>query len=148
MQDGWSTFLLFLACSEVVGRSGYFDDKGVAVLECESCSITRFGYPNDEGLPEHPLYSLGLANASSAFLEVVGSPWASEVAEQQRASTERIWGGRGMSLPGPSRKSGRHFVVLLKEQTFECIATELTVRLFAKDFAEAHSYVQQRFEAH
>ena len=148
MQDGWSTFLLFFACSEAIGSSGYLDDKGVAVLECESCSVTKFGYPNDEGLPEHPLYSLGLANASSAILEVVGSPWASEVAGQQRASTDRIWGGRGMTRPVSSSKSGRHFVVLLKEQTFECIATELTVRLFAKDFAEAYLYVQQRFKEH
>src|SRR3982751_1853612 len=99
MQDGWSTFLLFFACSETVGNSGFLEDKGVAVLECESCAVTKFGYPNDEGLPEHPLYSLGMAVASSPILEVVGSVWASEVAAQARASSDRIWGGRAMKLP-------------------------------------------------
>jgi hypothetical protein len=148
LQDGWSTFLLFFACSESIGSSGFLEDKGVAVLECESCAITKFGYPNDEGRPEHPLYALGLADASSPILEVAGSVWASEVAAQARASSERIWGGRGMKLPVQHRAPGRHFIVLLKEQTFECIAAALTVRLYAKDFAEAHSYVQQRFAEH
>jgi hypothetical protein len=148
LQDGWCTYLLFFACSESVGSSGYLEDKGVAVLECESCAITKFGYPNDEGLPEHPLYAVGLADASSPILEVVGSIWASEVSAQVRASSNRIWGGRGMKVPDSHRAPGRHFIVLLKEQTFECIATALTVRLYAKDFAEAYSYVQQRLAEH
>jgi hypothetical protein len=148
MQDGWSTFLLFWACSESVGSSGYLDDKGVAVLECESCTVTRFGYPNDEGLPEHPLFALGLGNASSPILSVNGSAWASEVAAQRRASSDRIWGGRGMRIPAKQGADSKHFIVLLKERTFECIAMALTVRLYAKDFAEAYTYVQQRFAEH
>jgi hypothetical protein len=148
MQDGWSTFLLFFARSETVGSSGFLEDKGVAILECESCAVTKFGYPNDEGLPEHPLYALGLAEASSPILEVEGSAWASEVAMQVRTSSDRIWGGRGVKVPDSQGAPDRHFIVLLKEQTFECIATKLTVRLFAKNFAEAYSYVQQRFAEH
>jgi hypothetical protein len=126
----------------------YKESAGTAVIELVGCVITKFGYPNDEGLPEHPLYSFGLADASSSILEVVGSAWASDVAAQLRASSERIWRGRGMKLPDTHRAPGRHFIVLLKEQTFECIATTLTVRHYAKDFAEAYSYVQKQLAEH
>jgi hypothetical protein len=55
LQDGRKTYLLFFAVSKVVEESGYFEDLGVAVLDCKRCATAKFGYPNDEGLPEHPL---------------------------------------------------------------------------------------------
>lgn len=148
MQDGWSTFLLFFASSETVGDDGYLKDKGVAVVECISCLMTKFGYPNDEGLPEHPLYGLGLGTGHP-ILEVRDSPWVAELDAQTHQSMQRIWGSRGVRVPDlPARQTKKHFVVLLKALTFECIATALSVRLYAKTFTEAYTYVQAEFAKH
>src|SRR5262245_49024078 len=49
IQDGWSTFVLFYAVSKAVDETGYLKDLRVAVVECQSCSMAKFGYPNDEG---------------------------------------------------------------------------------------------------
>jgi len=46
--------------SKDVGESGRLDDRGVAVLDCQGCVACKFGYPNDEGLAEHPLGNLEL----------------------------------------------------------------------------------------
>ena len=143
LQDGSSAFLLFFAVSKTVSETGYFRDLGVAVVECVDCSATKFGYPNDEGLPEHTLYGYGLGGASSSVLEVADSPWASEVAEQMKQSFARIW--RREATP---RQLRRHFLICLNERTFECLASELVVRTFAKDFSEAFAFVQARFNEH
>jgi hypothetical protein len=145
MADSVSTFLLFFPVSENIGPSGYLDDKGVAVLECEDCVGTKFGYPNDEGRPEHPLFGLGLADPESSILEVKGSAWAEEVSTQMQMSTDRIWGKREQASDGTSGEGYRHFILLLKEKTFECIATRLTVRHYARNFPEAYAYVQKMF---
>jgi hypothetical protein len=76
IQDGWSTYVLFFAVSKSVDETGYLRDLGVAVVECQGCSMAKFGYPNDEGRPEHPLYKLGMHDAGSDILEVIASPWA------------------------------------------------------------------------
>src|SRR5262249_52239686 len=75
IQDGWSTFVLFHAVSKSVDETGHLRDLGVAVVECQGCSMTKFGYPNDEGRPEHPLYKFGMRDAESSILELIGSPW-------------------------------------------------------------------------
>jgi hypothetical protein len=55
--NGWSAFLLLLAVSEVVDpATGYLDEVSIAILEFTEFVDLRFGYPNDEGLPEHPPY--------------------------------------------------------------------------------------------
>ena len=96
LQDGWKTYLLFFAVSKSVDESGNLKDLGVAVLDCQDCVVSRFGYPNDEGLPEHPLYGCGMESAKTSVLEVVESSWAAAVSDQIVASRRRIWGGRGM----------------------------------------------------
>jgi hypothetical protein len=148
IQDGWSTYLLFFAVSKSVDEAGYLKDLGVAVVECKHCSASKFGYPNDEGLPEHPLYALGLGSAKSSILEIVGSPSAQEAHEQGSASHRRIWGGRSSSYEPAEGKPPRHFIVLLKEKTFECLGNELSVDLFAKDFPEALEYVHRKLAEH
>lgn len=70
MQDGWDTFLLFEPFSSM-GQ--------MVVIECEGCSSTRFGYPNDEGLPEHPHYHDGISAAESSVLVSDDTPWLSDI---------------------------------------------------------------------
>src|SRR6476620_4506081 len=97
IQDGWKSYLLFFAVSKSVGRSGNLDDLGVAIVDCDRCVMSKFGYPNDEGLAEHPLYRFGMDEEASSVLEVVESAWAAEVDGQRVASARQIWGGRGIT---------------------------------------------------
>lgn len=141
LQDGRSAFLLFCATSQTVGASGYLEDLGVAVLECIDWAATKFGYPNDEGLPEHPLYSMGLSEASSSVLEVSESEWAQDVQAQICRSADRIWGSA--RARSPTRSPLRHFVICLKDRTFECLAVRMEVH-YAPNFSAAFSHAQTR----
>lgn len=147
LQDGWKTYLLFLAVSKTVQETGYLKDLGVAIVECVNCSSAKMGYPNDEGLPEHPLWNHGLSDIESSVIEVAGSSWSAELRDQREQSAKRIWGGRGMSWT-PMTESDKHFVVTLKEATFECIAEELTVVEYVRDYDAAFAYVLSEFKKH
>jgi hypothetical protein len=145
LQDGWKTYLLFFAVSKAVGESGHLKDLGVAALECKQCGMSKFGYPNDEGLPEHPLYNYGMADLQSSVHEVIESAWAEEVSQQRIASAQRIWGRRGMDWTWATKRTHRHFIITLKEKTFECLASELSVECFFKTFEEAFAHVVRSF---
>jgi hypothetical protein len=148
LADGWKTYLLFFAVSKTTNASGQLNDLGVAVLDCQRCAMSRFGYPNDEGVQEHPLFNSGMADLETSVLEVVDSPWVSEVSEQMLASARRIWGGRGMEPKWAQDRTLRHFIILLKEQTFECLASSLTIERFCDTFDEAFSHVIAEFNKH
>jgi hypothetical protein len=148
IQNGWKTYLLFFAVSKAVGPSGYLDNLGVAVLDCDQCVMAKFGYPNDEGLPEHPLYRFGIADTSSSFLEVLDSSWAADVDGQQVASARRIWGGRGIEPDWLNDCKSRHFIVTLKEKTFECLASSIAVERYYPTFAEATAFVMTKLSEH
>jgi len=55
IQDGWKTYLLFFAVSKAIGPSGYLDDLGVAVLDCDHCVMAKFGYPRRDEELQAPL---------------------------------------------------------------------------------------------
>jgi hypothetical protein len=148
IQDGWKSYLLFFAVSKAVGAAGRLDNLGVAILDCDHCVMAKFGYPNDEGLPEHPLYLHGMADIASDVLEVVESAWAKEVDGQRLASARRIWGGRGIESDWTNRRKSRHFIIALKEKTFECLASSITVDRFCPTFAEATEYVMAKLSEH
>ena len=148
IQDGWKTYLLFFAVSKAVGSSGYLDDFGVAILNCQQCVMSKFGYPNDEGLPDHPLYYSGMAEAISSVLEVVDSAWPAEVDGQRVSSARRIWGSRGIAPDWFKDCKSRHFVVALKEKTFECLASSIKVERFCPTFAEATEFVLAKLAEH
>jgi hypothetical protein len=119
----------------------------VAVLDCRECQISKFGYPNDEGLPEHPLYNFGMNDARTSVFEVIDSAWKREVSEQMAVSARRIWGQRGMDCEwAKNRAPQSHFVITLKESTFECVAASLVVERFCNTFAEAFDYAIERFK--
>ena len=141
--DGWTVFLPFIAVSEQINpATGYLDDLGVGILEFTGCVCLQFGYPNDEGLPEHPLYEHGLSDLSSTVGEVIDSDWARHVGTQMRASTVRIWGPRGTTPATPI--SLRHFIAPLKEKTFEYLASDAKLVKFVESFDEAHAYIRAR----
>lgn len=143
VQDGESTFLLFCAVSQTVQASGYLEDLGVALLECIGCVATKFGYPNDEGLPEHPLYAMGLDDAVSSVLEILDSEWAQEMESQIQRSADRIWGSSRSRIS--NRPPPRHFIICLKNRTFECLADQMIVQRYEPKFSAAFWHVHDRF---
>ena len=148
LQDGWSTFLLFFAVSRGKNERGKLDDLGVAVVNCDGCVQSKFGYPNDEGQLEHRLYTQELSKRGESVFEVLNSKWALEVKSQMKESAVRIWGQRNMLDQVNTDAEIRHFVVFLKEATFECLSTRLVVDRFCGSFAEAQEYVLKVFDSH
>ncbi len=100
-------------------------DDEFAVLRFPLCEIVKFGYPNDEALPGHPLYVKGLTNYG--VFEVLDSSWSKTLAEQNLVSFPN---------PGPSTRSKRHFVVTFHDSTLECIAEGIEGR-FASNLDDA-----------
>jgi hypothetical protein len=80
----------------------------------EGCSISRFGYPNDEALPGHPLYTRGLE--SYACYEVMNSFWRSQLASQNRVNFPDAT---------PWFAERRHFVITFHDSMFECLADDM-----------------------
>jgi hypothetical protein len=147
LADGWKTFLLFWAVSKDIGDSGFLTDLGVAVLDCRGCVAIRFGYPNDEGVSEHPLYASGMSDLASSVLEVHESAWAIEVTQQMHASAIRIWGGRQMDSHWSRDWTLRHFIITLKEKTFECLVYDtIAVDHFCKTFDDAFAFAIEKFK--
>jgi hypothetical protein len=148
LQDGWQAYLLFWAVSkEPDPQSGWLKDLGVAVVECKNVVSTRFGYPNDEGLVEHPLYKLGLQDLTTSIAVTSKSEWLIDLIRQRQASLDRIRRNRVKNIR-QSEVALLHFVVCLKELTFECVGTSLDVVHFAPDFEIATEYVMRKFRQH
>jgi hypothetical protein len=145
IQNGRQSYLLFYAVTKTVQENGYLKDLGVAILECVNVSSAKLGYPNDEGLEEHPFWNDGLADIESSVVEVSGSQWLAEIQDQRNRSANRIWGGRGIEWAPPPNFS-KQFVITLKEATFECIAESLTVVEYARDFDAAFAFVISEFK--
>jgi hypothetical protein len=143
--DGWCTYLLFFAVSKMLNANGKLDDLRVAVLRCNHCVSSRFGYPNGEGFPEHPLYDLGLDNSESSVLRIVDSTWTRDVQSQMAASARRIWGAR---VAESTPVELHHFLIALKEATFECVAESMTVETYAETFDAAFAHVMKKLAEH
>ena len=83
----------------------------LAVVRFPGCWALKFGYPNDEALPGHPLYDKGLSFYK--FHEVFGSSWLLDLHEQNQ-----------VSFPTRTEEdsTSRHFVVTFHDSTFECLS--------------------------
>lgn len=63
------------------------------------------------------------------------------------ASARRIWGARATDL-FRSREPAGHFIINLKEKTFECLASSLAVARYCGTFDEAIAFVMEKFKSH
>ena len=88
------------------------------VLRFDGCLSAQFGYPNDEALAGHLLWSQGL-DYYGCF-EVGDSPWLQELRAQNRvhSADSESWGA-----------DLRHFVIAMHDSTFECLATGVSSSL-------------------
>jgi hypothetical protein len=130
LQHGWATYLVMEAVS-----SGHHTDLGNATIKF-AASAAKYGYPNDEGLPEHPLYAKGLSESPSAVNEVLNSAWVREISNQKARSQARIWGARGMSMSETDERPLRHFIFCPKEGTFECVCRDFSITHSRKSIRE------------
>ncbi|MFT3744341.1 MAG: hypothetical protein QM785_08595 [Pyrinomonadaceae bacterium] len=100
-----------LVKSELVCYLIYSDREGERkALKFLSCSLAKFGYPNDEGLGGHPLYSKGLS--FYGCFEVINSEWIEEL----RQNNKTVYPDREIFA------GFRHFIFSFHDSTFECIA--------------------------
>lgn len=142
LQSEYSVFLCFNAATiEKTAACSPSDPPRISVIEFKLCQMTRFGGPNDEGLPEHPLYSKGLSRAMYSVCEVLNSSWAAAEAERQRKSAMRIRGD------ATSVKGCRHFLVSFHDSTFECLAKDLSVSLSAEPFPDIAARILKKMSS-
>jgi hypothetical protein len=86
----------------------------VAVLRFNGVLHFRFGYPNDEVLQAHALYTSGLEHYQFHIVE--GSPLIAELEEQNRVHERHV--------PGMYSKRFKHFVATFHDETLEVVAKE------------------------
>jgi hypothetical protein len=100
-------------------------EQPLAVLRFPICQILKFGYPNDEALPGHPLYAKGLRHYN--LFEVLDSTWIAALADQNL-----------VAFPNPrgEPRPDHHFVITFHDSTFECIADHLEGR-YANSWEDA-----------
>ncbi len=103
--------LIFNAMKEE--PDGYWYNAGTGILEFKWLAKTKFGLPNDEARPGHPLYKAGLNKFGYGFVEVTQSSWLRE--EEQNNQVK---------FPKSSLQKLRHFIVTFHDSTFECLAED------------------------
>lgn len=121
------THLLFFAVSATTGETGNLEDLGVAVVRFGRCAMVRYGYPNDEGQPEHSLWNHGLSTAIKSTLEVENSKWIQQIRAMKDESWRRIGGPRGAQDRREEPPPLRHFMLAMKEMVFEAAAVGFKV---------------------
>ena len=134
IQSDYSTFLTFKAMGlETDGI--HYTGIGFALLEFNRCILTRFGYPNDEALPGHPLYAKGIADY--VMCEVLNSSWIDQIAEQNRVAFPTF----------NYVDRSRHFVFIFHDSTFECIADGFTSEVFDGPYEQLFARISQRIRS-
>ena len=115
LQNDFNAFLTFNAVR--MTEDDKRADAGTAVIEFEHCSLTKFGYPNDEALGGHPLAKRGLK--WYGVFEVEKSSWIAEKTKQNR-----------VNFPNTTEDTqSRHFIFTFHDSTFECLAWDLRAKL-------------------
>jgi hypothetical protein len=101
---------------------GRYHDAGCAIVRFELCSISKFGYPNDEawsGIPR----TRGLGYGC---YEVLNSPWNAEISELNKHS-----------FPDSVPSKARHFLFLFHDSSFECLADGYTIEVVSREQFDA-----------
>jgi hypothetical protein len=90
--------------------------RGVGVVEWLRCRAAAVGWPNDEVLHGHRLWSKGLSKVGPYLAaEIVGSGWIEDMEIRNRAHPSH----QAQMFSGL-----RHFLLSFKDSTFECVAED------------------------
>jgi hypothetical protein len=134
VQTESSAFLTFNAMRPTDRASpygGYYmEDAGIALVEFLRCTITKFGYPNDEawsGIPR--TYGLGYG-----IFEVLNSNWIREITELNRHSFPET----------AENTTSRHFIFLFHDSSLECVADEMKLELVSRPYVNVLARITER----
>jgi len=114
-------FVIFRAKTKV--STGKYTDAGWAVVRLKRCMQSKFGYPNDEAFPGHPLYGKGFSGLG--IFEVGNSKWEQTLVEQNR-----------IAFPKTTSWNLRHLIFQFKENVLECLVENFELRIENRSFAE------------
>ena len=129
LQTDYRTILTFNAVRRM--PDGLRHRIGHGIVEIESCSVTKFGYPNDEALPGHPLYSKGLQ--AYGVYEVRNSLWIRQITEQNR-----------IPFPETPDSTQKHFLFIFHDGSLECIASSLRAFVSTEPYSRVFQEMTQR----
>lgn len=133
LQTEEKAFLIFNAMRDTTrpfpDGGFYKEDAGIALVELVGCTITKFGYPNDEAWSGIPLTN----GRGYGVFEVENSLWKQELLRLNQ-----------FSFPGTREWIGRHFMFLFHDSSFECVARELRLELTDEPFQQLFSKVTAR----
>ena len=98
----------------------HFDDadQRLVVIRIDGCWGVWLGPPNDEGRASHPLWDKGLSSCL----------WAGEVLHSRRIAGAGGLAGVSAITPRP-----RHWILLFKENTAECVGDAIRVDRVNRD---------------
>ena len=116
------------------GRATDRDEERLrVVVEFDTCMVSTFGYPNDEAIPGHPLYRAGLG--FGGVYEVLDSSWKQRIIAQNEVCFPRT---------PPQYYELRHFVFVLHDSMFECLAQSFEARFTSDNLGRILTpYVQR-----
>ena len=90
----------------------------VAVVRFERCHALLFGNPNDEAITAHPLHARGLEPYSG--FRVADSSWIRALERSNQVHPNHA---------SKSFEGLQHFIVVLHDSTFECVARRYQVEV-------------------
>jgi hypothetical protein len=93
------------------------DEMNFAIVEFQLCHAIKFGGPNDESSPNHPLYQVGLRHYDAH--EVHNSQWLEDEIAMNAAHRHHV---------DANWRTLRHFFLAFHDETFEALADDVTVR--------------------
>lgn len=102
------------------------EDERIAIITFSSCYASNYGAPNDEAFSGHPLYEYGLRPYNISMVN--NSPWIRHLCKINSVH------------PYHSDKmfeDYKHFVIHLKDSTYECIAKSADFILIKGDMRKA-----------
>jgi len=129
VQSEYSAYFLFNAVR--VRQDGQHVEAGTAVVAFHAPLQTRFGHPNDEARPGHPI--LGRNRQYTEVCEVLASSWLAEIERQNK-----------VSFPDFHYSGVRHFVVALHDSTLECLARGIALEACVESYDAAFRLVSER----
>lgn len=119
VSDGWRTLLLYSAQNkEAMSMAKKDHIQYTGILTFKGCTSCKFGAPNDESIEGHPLYGRGI-DVGGAYI-VMNSPWLEELKKINSVHPQfddKSWEGK------------RHYLLFFKDNTFECIAEDVTSQI-------------------
>src|SRR5262249_48989349 len=124
-----AAFLTFNAMRKADPESPYWEAAGTALVELVGCSLSKFGYPNDEAWRDIPR-TRGL---SYGIYEGKHSSWKEEVVRLNR-----------YAFPKTEEWRGRHFLFLFHDSSFECLAEELRLEIVSAPYHEVFARIARR----